>query len=262
MGPSLLAKEDKTQGQFQPGGCARGSVPAQPLAEKRKSRSIGMMKDKENANHSSPCRWAESIRKGSARLPPPLTSSAPSPGRACCLPPPPCSQPHWPGACILSILVNAAASLHPCTAWGPQPLSLLASAWALSCLLSLLVAPPLQCSGQGGLGVEGTGVGRGRQWQTRVTPGLEQKPPFTWENVSPTDTMLHDNSFSFCGADVFNISSLSPAHSRAALERLAPGTDWVWRPRLPCGARRSALHVSMLPSAGRRRHPHRLGAAA
>lgn len=151
-----------------------------------------------------------------------------------------------------------------------RPGPLLAAAWAR--LLSLPVAPPQQCSVLGGWGGDRRGAGKAVANSESPGSGLEQKPPFSWEKVSPADNMLSDDSFSFRGTGLFNISCLSPALFQAAhtghgglpgklLERLEPpGTSLVLVP--PAGPGRWVLHVSMLPSAGRRRRWHRLGNTA
>lgn len=100
---------------------------------------------------------------------------------------------------------------------------------------------------------------------------LLAKPPLSSKNVSSTDKTLNDNSFSFCGTELFNISFLSPAHFRAAhtgrkglprelCKRLVPGTSVG--PAVPLPTQTPWAHViniSMLPSAGRWHHWQRLG---
>lgn len=82
----------------------------QPLAEKRKGRSIQMMKDKENANHSSPCDGQNQYARDTCgpweaqACRPPLTS--PASYIRLCLPPPPSPSPLPPNHSLLEMCLH------------------------------------------------------------------------------------------------------------------------------------------------------------
>lgn len=178
----------------------------------------GMMKDRGNAN-----RFSLLIRKNQygrrhlsprTRLPAsPHFLPSPLPPSGCDALPPSRSQPRWKPACIHSIL-NAAACFpsSPGSRFpAPAGFSFHLMGGPSRCWRCLHRWHLVLAGVGGGGGLEKVGCRRG------VPPALDLKPPLSGKNVSSTDKILNDNSFSFCGPELLNISFLSPAPSPAIL---------------------------------------------